>query len=292
MKYPIYISVIAGLLAMSCEMVVDVDIPAHKPTLVINSIIDPSEPFSAQISNSLGVLDRGEIKSIDSAVVKIYEGDILIEQLQLSQNGNYISANKFPLSGKSYKITASASPYDDVYATAEIPSEVNISDIVFKDSVPSGDSYNITSSVTFTIHDPSIKNYYEVSLYYLIYDSINSEQELSPIYIYSNDPAIESNEDGSDNILFRDEHFNGRDYQLEILFSSPVFHPEGKVYDYDLVLNFANASEGAFLYKTTLSKNIQASFNPFAEPAPVYTNIKNGLGIFAGKNSKFIVVPK
>ena len=290
MKYSIYISVIAGLLANSCEMVVDVEIPTHKPTLVINSFIDPSEPFSAQISNSLGVLDRGEIKSIDSAVVKIYEGDILIDQLQLSQNGNYISANKFPLPGKSYKITASASPYDDVYATAEVPSEVNISDIVFKDSVASGNSYNITSSVTFTIHDPSIKNYYEVSLYYLIYDSLTLESQLSPIYVYSNDPAIESNDAGSNNILFTDEHFNGKNYNLEILFS-PVFHPEGKVSDYDLVLNFANASEGAFLYKTTLSKN-QASFNPFAEPAPVYTNIKNGLGIFAGKNSSYITVPR
>ncbi|MDQ3190127.1 MAG: DUF4249 domain-containing protein [Bacteroidota bacterium] len=285
MKKTVYFFLLV-LLVCSCEMVVKVDIPEHKPTLVLNSVIDPSEPFVAYITNSLGILDRGTIKNIDSASVEIYENDVLLEKLPFIGEGAYISNDKKPVSGRRYKIIVDAPPYQQIQATIEVPELVGISNIIYKESAYTDPNWGALSSITFTIHDPSsIKNYYSAGVISL--DTFFFEP--NSIYIHTNDPAIESADYGSDALLFSDEHFNGKDYTLEVLFSKLYYENRE---DYEIFLNIASVSKEHYLYKTSLTVHNQTANNPFAEPAPVYTNVKNGLGIFASKNSKFYLLPK
>jgi len=53
-----------------------------------------------------------------------------------------------------------------------------------------------------------------------------------------------------------------------------------------LKLQLWHVSKELYDFQTSLRKFNQASNNPFAEPVPVYSNIKNGLGIFASYNSR------
>jgi hypothetical protein len=49
-----------------------------------------------------------------------------------------------------------------------------------------------------------------------------------------------------------------------------------------LTLELWNMARELYEYHISLGKFNQSSNNPFSEPSPVYTNVKNGLGIFAG----------
>ena len=69
------------IFVFSCETVVELDIPAHDPLLVVNGIIETDSVASIFISNSLGAFDQGEIKSIDDANVYLYENGSLVGQM-------------------------------------------------------------------------------------------------------------------------------------------------------------------------------------------------------------------
>jgi Domain of unknown function (DUF4249) len=52
----------------------------------------------------------------------------------------------------------------------------------------------------------------------------------------------------------------------------------------NLKLQLWNTSKELYDYQLSLRKFNATSNNPFSEPTPVFTNIKNGLGIFAAYN--------
>ena len=51
---------------------------------------------------------------------------------------------------------------------------------------------------------------------------------------------------------------------------------------YDLKVRFLTLSRDFFEFATSYQKQKLNNNNPFAEPTQVYSNIENGLGIFAG----------
>jgi hypothetical protein len=57
-----------------------------------------------------------------------------------------------------------------------------------------------------------------------------------------------------------------------------------------LQIELLNISKEYYDYATSLAKSNEASDNPFAEPVPIYTNVKNGLGCFAGFNQSVLVL--
>jgi hypothetical protein len=282
-KYLIFITILLS----SCETIVKVDIPQHKPSIVVNSVIDPSEKFQVHLSKSLGSLDSAPLSNINNAEVEVYENDVFIEKLTFEQDGNYSSSNISAKLGRNYKIIAKAAPYDQVSAEARIPQPVSIENIVIKDSAFVDANMGVKSSLSLTINDPgSVRNYYMVELFET--DSLYSR--LSPKYITPRDPALES-DDYSSTFLFSDVHFDGKAYRLEMEFYNwleglydPVtgeyVYPEGKRH---YVIEFSTISREYYLYKTSFNKQMMNSFNPFSEPVQVFSNINNGYGIFAGK---------
>jgi hypothetical protein len=272
------------LVLTSCETIVQVDIPDHKPSIVINSVIDPTEKFQVHLSKSLGSLDSAPLSNIDNAEVEVYENDVLIEKLKFEESGIYSSSTINAKLGRNYKIVAKAAPFDDANAVARIPEPVSIESIVFKDSAYVDLNMGVKSSISFTIKDPSaIKNYYQVELFQT--DSTFSDK--NPIFFTPKDPVIEA--DGFS--YFTDSHFNGKNYKFEMEFYSygnysfdPItgeYIPDnGKHY---FIMEFSTISREYYLYKTSYDKQFINSFNPFAEPVQVFSNVNNGYGIFAGK---------
>jgi hypothetical protein len=55
-------------------------------------------------------------------------------------------------------------------------------------------------------------------------------------------------------------------------------------------LELMNISKEYYDYATSLIKSNEANNNPFAEPVPVFSNVKNGLGCFAGYNKSELVL--
>ena len=63
-----------------------------------------------------------------------------------------------------------------------------------------------------------------------------------------------------------------------------LYKPRPSLLGSKLKLQVSNLSKELYDYERSLGKFYDADGNPFAEPAPVFSNVKNGLGCFAGYN--------
>ena len=81
------------ILLWSCEnleTVVDLDIPEHKPVLVLNGILDTDTTVRLLISHSIGAFSNQVPSGVHDASVLIYENNIFIDSLMIN-NDNTIA---------------------------------------------------------------------------------------------------------------------------------------------------------------------------------------------------------
>ncbi|MFQ5636990.1 MAG: DUF4249 family protein [bacterium] len=78
---------------------------------------------------------------------------------------------------------------------------------------------------------------------------------------------------------FDDALFDGEFYDLDISFynySEPIEM---------FIVVLLTTSESYYNFHKSVDQQNATEDNPFAEPVPIYTNIENGLGVFAGYSS-------
>lgn len=295
-------SVFLILVLLGCETVVDVDVPRNPSKLVINSTLTPDGFIRVNLSESRYILDENDFQLISGAKVDVYEDGLLLETLPDSTYGNYISGIHKPGHGKTYKIVASKSGYDDVSAEVKIPLDTVIVSSIVIDTVEINDFGYTSSYLRFNIDlidNPDVDNFYGVSLleefYEYQYDYsvdpptlIDSTFRTYNSYIQSRDPIFEDYQAYSDNLVFNDELMYNGSYILRILTHNDEYYSENPYpyispKKYTVVLN--NTSESYYLYNTTLALQYWTSDNPFAQPVQVYTNVNNGYGILDAYNT-------
>lgn len=97
----------------------------------------------------------------------------------------------------------------------------------------------------------------------------------------------------SDYFIFDDGLIDGDRFKfdLDITISNNVeLSSEQKLLKNELIIILTHLSKEYFLYKKSLDAYLEESYSLFSEPIQVYTNINNGIGIFATKNSsKYII---
>lgn len=307
MKSYFYIISLLVVLA-SCESVIDVDIPHEPPKLVVNTLINPDSVIQVRISQSQYILDESNFKKVNNATVSIFEEGVLKEQLTKTQeDGVYISQFK-PQIGKSYTLTAEAPNFTSIEATTFLDPKVPIEEIALDSTIEVNGSFCVDDScityyqvyykVGLTLQDPGNEpNYYSTVAYvkrHYIYETQNPDgsyridtlEYIEQLYLFSNDVSValaEFDLDGGgywgEEILFSDETFDGQTYTFDFEIESG-FDSHNKAEEIIFVLKHLSEAQ----YEYQISKELQNwnDGNPFAEPVPVYNNIKNGFGIFAG----------
>ena len=108
-----------------------------------------------------------------------------------------------------------------------------------------------------------------------------------PLEISCNDLNIETinsfNSGGFENtylyIMLKDQNFNGEDYSLTF---SVINYAELKDMELFGEIRLVNTSEAYFNYLKSFNMYQNTINNPFATPVQVYSNVNNGMGIFAG----------
>lgn len=230
----------------------------------------------------------------------------------------YYSSQTIAQIGKTYRLEISAPNFDNVSSETSIPSPVEIISIdtssIKRDN---GDWIDYQKNFTIRFKDPADEvNYYRLiktntngtysleTYHFENYDSTNARIMISNYsysYFNSNDPILSfGNEDANSYILgsswndygiFTDERINGQDYELEIYESIGYNGDYENQYDYSIgEFNRTNFILQSITRETYLFlKSIdEQSFNndiPFVEPVPVFSNIKNGVGIMSGYSS-------
>jgi hypothetical protein len=120
----------------------------------------------------------------------------------------------------------------------------------------------------------------------MVYVSDNFEDHYT-ISCVSNDPNLDADDQQLlREFLLSDETFDGKQYSTTIGLSS--FSYSDSTQHVFLVLK--TVDENYYSYFKTLLQALFSQGNPFAEPAPVFNNIENGLGILGSYSSSIVQV--
>lgn len=281
-----------ALFGMGCSNVVEVDVASRKPRAVLNAIFTPDSTWRVSLTESNDVLsERYNYQPISDALVTIQnEKGEAIETLTFSLATFDYKGNLLPQEDESYSIIAEIKG-EKFSAVSKVPKVVLITSVTV-DTLDANLPY-ADVGIKFT-DPPAEKNFYIIKILekgYNVY-TYNGNNDTSfyerPIFFSPLDPKYqESSNDGlfdgnnpnntsTNAVFFDDTFFNGQEYTFRLRTTGGGNNATST----KLVL--MSASEDYYRYYTTKKIQDNGDLDPFSQPAQVYSNIKNGVGIFAG----------
>jgi hypothetical protein len=305
MKPRFYILII-GILLASCQLTVEVDVPDDPPKLVVTSLFSPDSVWQINVSASAPILSQFPPSLLyEPLPVLRDENGILIPLTKGARNtgpaniggGWNFQASTSPEPGKSYTLEVSALKHPTVFASSVTPLPVEILDAVLDSaSMVFNDDNQIVIPLEFTFQDPpGIGDYYyPLMLLKQAYPQRDQITGDTVWYEFETTVMMRPEETSAGFLDFgelvdviNDNNFDGQIHHTVkrylTLYTSPGFGPgfgHGKILGMRLVLSHSKEEYFKYFRSNRLQSATQG--NPFAQPVQVYTNIQNGLGIFAG----------
>lgn len=290
MKNVIQYIILAGVFSTSvgCEKTIKVDLPQEKEKLVINSESFTGDTLKISVSKSEALLKYryGRNLDIPGAEIKLYEGGKEIDRLEYDPGSQlYVSHTKTEI-GKVYSIKANAPGFTEISASSEALVPVNILSVSRSFKVRLDIDGIEQDEIKLEFNDPeATEDYYMVRILKpndsnnYFYCVNTSDASVESIY----DENIDQNTCiPSDGIFIRDNLFNGSKKELRIFLNSYYLQPDtvmGEVVYPQIEL--LHVTEDYYKYQKSYHFGLENFNNPFSEPVNVYTNIKNGYGIFS-----------
>ncbi|NBP04995.1 MAG: DUF4249 domain-containing protein [Bacteroidetes bacterium] len=267
---------VLGLAA--CETKLDLSEVSGRTRLVVNGLINDQDKVEIQVSKSIPLGSNGAIEFINNAVVTVRD-----------ENGNStgfsynVGTDKYEnptfkaIAGRYYSVSVKAPGFDEVFAEMVMPEKASKTPSSWKDSTDVDTSGYPTGTLTVNINDKGItNNYYRVSLFY--YDNITATwNTLKPV---TKDATLENEAIVSDNgsWVFSDRSFNGQQRSI------PFITPFGYALSTPKYLVVTESlSEQYFKYFKSI-EDYKAGAGVFGEATPIFSNIRNGVGIWAGSS--------
>lgn len=304
--------------AWACTKTIDFDDNGIGNLIVLNSIILPDSCVSGSISQSTSILKGnrygGVIEgSVIEGSVELYENGIKVGQIN-PLLGSFRFTDIKPKTGNTYRIVVSSNG-KQAEAETIIPNQADLISVDTATIIGEWGGKELNCKIK--IRDSSDDDYYRliVSSERLVmfvgqYDTVKTKYYIysSQYNINSDDPVFKSvyNNFGSDIIdmgpdntysIFPDDYFQGKEYSLQMQTpafyytgygnpSKPTIHRgENSIYERKTI-HIQKLSKGYYNYMKYLNLYEYYRDNPFSEPVPVYSNVKNGAGIFASFNDE------
>ena len=224
----------------------------------------------------------------------------------------YYYYDTYPNAGSTYSIQVSHPDYKTAFATTRMPEELNFLSVeLFTDTTVSTLPHTGYYNTAFNIHfndNPLEKNFYRTVLYnywgnvdlakdYFGELSLHTTDSAGAVRLHSNDASLMYTDLGlsldypeyffsGHHAMFDDDLFNGETKDLS-------FHVEydleqGCLWNDQQFLLMAVYNEDAYYYFKSIAKSNSFLNTPInSEPVPIYSNIENGVGIFAGYSILF-----
>lgn len=269
---------VAGIFMFgSCEKIVDnVDIPDAKPKLVLYSYINPgADTIFAQVSLSRPITGPGGYNEpyISNAMVTISRSGNTSHDFHFDPDFNRYFAVLEPSylqSGSSYQIHVSTPDGKEIESTCTLPMQNTSLRVTSVDKTESEEETRYRFRIEFD-DIPGKPDYYRIIP--------------KAIMQYDWDGNVQIMEEYSE-ILYGSEYIDVKDrdgetFVVEVGYS--VWHYFGGAEKFlGMKVYLLATDEHYFNFHTSLERYVPD--NPFSEPTNVYTNVNNGLGVFAGFN--------
>ncbi|MBN2764795.1 MAG: DUF4249 domain-containing protein [Paludibacteraceae bacterium] len=269
-----YLIVFCSLLTfISCTKEIEIDTRGFEKKLVVNSVFRQDKPFFFRFSftevpiNSYSVIN-------DSIHVMLFEDNKKV--LDTKVLSDTLQTDILPVFSRTYMLKVCVEGFDTIYAYDTIPQSVYIDDATIIQPIAINKYGDRISQASITFSDPpGQRNYYEL----LIGKNYDYETEITdPVLLNEGDIGYRPT-----TYFFSDELFNGQKYTLRINkdlgFNVPV----------KTILR--SVSRNYYMYRkywtrhyfnqTTDESGLRGIIYK-AEPQPMFNNIINGYGIFAG----------
>ncbi len=306
-----------AILFTSCERDLNLDID-FESKLVINSTFSPGEQWLVHVSKTGNILDDEErIENIPNADVFIRNKETNQEfDLNYVGNGNYMSLEDVPSEGIDYELVVSAEGFDEVCSSNKISPNPIIADLDTTELfLPDGQK---ALKIVFDILDESSEeNYYIWDLVIEISDpsDISGESVSIQGILETEDSNVDdvSNPDdrtGHGRIFLSDDAFNGTRYNTSFIniVDETNYVKDGNEQnggsgsngggqlsddaEYTYKLRVLSVSKDLYEYYKSIDIykwNSDVNSN-LSQPTQIYSNIKNGYGIFGAYNQQIIEI--
>ena len=301
--------IIPFFMITACELVVDVDVPDTGHQLSTVGLIASDSSWRLDVHQSTGILEfHNSFDSVTNATITITDESAGTSTVLTRQfYGRYRSPEN-PIPGHQYSIKIEAPGFETLTGSTVVPDAVPIKRAELDTTTTvrytmKGGRYDDTHPLTITFDDVPGNNTYETEVIiagHSVYLDNTTGYTIQYSYTgyaatYISDPTIVEKNDfyntDPNPHRFGDGAFEGQEKTLTILIPLHVF-----TYTYGEDNFF-----GTFLDKLTLrlynqgydyakfvdTRNVQRDTegDPFAQPAPVYSNLNNRNGIFAVKTA-------
>lgn len=304
------------LLAASCESVLFIELEESDRLIVVNGALSNDSIVTVQVSRTRHILDNADLAPLEGAMVTLFRGSEMVEQLDYAGNGYFRAAFFHPAVGEELSIEVEQPGYPSVSACCEIPETVGIVSVDTSTVIEEYNDYGYSYKeemfqMDVTINDPpGVENYYLLNLqvdksytswrdttvnyvdslyhngewHYFISDTTYT---VTDTFRYIENPEVGSPdlvvEAVTDNgILFSDQLIDGKEYSIRaytILRS--IRSADSAVVD----IRLHSISESYYRYMKSRQKHYETKDAPFAVPVIVYTNVEGGAGFLGGYSS-------
>ena len=315
MKDIICFFLVGSFFIVSCDMetVIDLDIPPHESVLVLNGLLDTDTSVQVVVSHSVSAFNNAVPSFINNANVLLYKQDQFIDSLfpdltdliyvkYYNENNTdslpmyYYRSDVFPDKDAVYRVEVYHSDYTSILAETYVPDDIilyNIDVDTNSSATNPEDEENI--GLTFTFDDnPSQQNYYQLRLFGSCKKKYDKDDDWGRGYLVmlSNDPSFPAD------IPWNGYTFVGN----EVLFTDDLFNAQSKTITLDvetkskysecdtIFIEFSTFSDDTYSYYNSLGNHSEkGELGIFGgEVIPVYSNVKNGLGVLISTNTQQI----
>lgn len=276
-------AIVISAVCCACEVDYSFNEKEFKPRVVVNALLTPQEPFTVKLHWSRSYSAESGFSPVADAEIRLYEDNA--EVVRCTANPTGTTQTTFQATaGRSYRLLVSVPGYGVLSAQTTIPAAPTAT---FSFALQKGwyrhfdvaDLSAGTDAKAIWIRGTERDNNGEKDIYAFHTTSLFVDQ------VNGSNDAYESDEKGS-TIDF--EHFlriprENLGAAFPLRFSTfgaaenrHTFHVISASDSYDRYMRSR--------YKHDLNTGESAQENPFIEQITVYSNIDNGLGIFAGYN--------
>ena len=279
------------LLFVKCQNAVDIDFVDFIPQLVLDGQLSPDEYFEISVMSTV-VPDATETGEVNSRIeVSLWDLTVDREISLFREDNRFVSLTERPIQGHTYEVVASSTNYEDAVARTTIPEDLQLLD------------YSISN---FSIEPSKVTPFKNNISYRLDLDFNQQEESAVHVRFYQKSRLNVGSitEPDYKDLVFEvipifpeemgySEHFDGgilidlnsgvEDGLVQLEFRE--FTLEAVEQLGELIIEVRSISQEYIKYYETLSQQIIARQDPFAEPVSVFSNVEGGLGVFGSFQS-------
>lgn len=309
---PILLSVLLAACESPMTNIPPSKLPQTESKLVVNSIISPHLPYiNVMVTESIPLFSQPDVTEgrVENATVKISDG---VNEMVIpydAENKLYsVLQSKFPIKDlETYYLTVSDGTRS-VTAQCTVPGKKPVIKSYEFDTLLIDGAYEQDTNLTvrMTWQDvPGDTNYYKVEagidLQYSAWGIEKGTNKIREEIFKQHFRFYWVGQEGRTELM-SDKHLDGSVMNSllgKFSYFGPTLVPvaDGKKKTYypknkilGIVLEVLNIDVNYYKYQRSLEASANSDSNPFAEPAPLYSNVKGGLGCFAAYNAAQIKV--